>query len=206
MLNLENPYAPLFWARDPNTVRHRVVLNVIWNIPVGRGHHILGAAPGVVNQVLGGWQLYWIGYFETGQFFSPSFSGSDPSNTNTSGGLPSRVCNGNLPPGQRSITHWFDASCFAVPAPGQFGNSAPNVLEGPGLQLNNLTIGKTFPIHERLRFTFVLAAQNALNHPNFANPSSTNSNISAPATVGVINAVDGFAPGRQIMLRGRIEF
>jgi hypothetical protein len=206
MLNLENPYAPLFWARDPNTVRHRVVLNVIWNIPVGKGHRILGSAPAVVNPVLGGWQLYWIGYFETGQFFSPSFSGSDPSNTNTSGGLPNRICNGNLLAGQRSITRWFDASCFTVPAPGQFGNSAPDVLEGPGLQLNNLTIGKTFPIHERLRFTFVLAAQNALNHPNFANPSSANSNISAPATVGVINAVDGFAPGRQIMLRGRIEF
>jgi hypothetical protein len=158
MLNVENPYAPLFWGRDPYTVRHRVVLNVIWNIPVGKGHRILGSAPGVVNQVLGGWQLYWIGYYETGQFFSPSFSGSDPSNTNTSGGL---------------------------------------------LQLNNITIGKTFPIHERLRFTFVVAAQNAFNHPNFTNPSA---NISAPATVGVVSSVDGFAPGRQIMLRGRIEF
>jgi hypothetical protein len=183
-----------------------VVLNVICNIPVGKGHRILGGAPAVVNQVVGGWQVYWIGYFETGQFFSPSFSGSDPSNTNTSGGLPNRVCNGNLPAGQRSLTHWFDPSCFTVPAPGTFGNSGYNVLEGPGLQLNNLTIGKTFPIHERLRFTFVAAAQNAFNHPNFANPSTTSSNISAPATVGVISAVDGFAPGRQIMLRGRIEF
>lgn len=203
MLDLENPYAPLVWGRDPNTVRHRVVLNVIWNIPVGRGHQILGSAPAVVNQVLGGWQLYWIGYFETGQFFSPSYSGSDPSNTNTSGGLPNRICNGNLPAGQRSITHWFDPSCFTVPTPGQFGNSGANVLEGPGLQLNNLTIGKVFPIHERLRFTFVVAAQNAFNHPNFTNPTA---NISAPATVGVISSVAGFAPGRQIMLRGRVEF
>ena len=90
-----------------------------------------------------------------------------------------------------------------VPPAGQFGNSGANVLEGPGLELNNLTIGKTFPIHERLRFTFMVAAQNALNHPNFSNPSA---NISAPATVGVISSVDGFAPARQIMLRGRIEF
>jgi hypothetical protein len=206
MLNLENPYSPLLWGRDPNTVRHRVVLNVIWNIPLGKGHRVLGGAPGVVNQIVGGWQLYWIGYFETGQFFSPSYSGSDPSNTNTSGGLPNRICNGNLPPGQRTVTHWFNPACFVVPPPGQFGNSGADVLEGPGLQLNNLTIGKTFPIHERLRFTFMAAAQNALNHPNFANPSTANSNISAPATVGVISSVDGFAPARQIMLRGRIEF
>jgi hypothetical protein len=203
MLNLENPYAPLFWGRDPNTVRHRVVLNVIWNLPFGHGHRLLGSAPRVVDQIVGGWQLYWIGYFETGQFFSPSFSGSDPSNTNTSGGLPNRVCNGNLPPGQRTITHWFDPSCFTAPAPGTFGISGANILEGPGLQLNNLTLGKTFPIRERLRFIFMAAAQNALNHPNFTNPAA---NISAPATVGVISSVAAFAPARQIMLRGRIEF
>jgi hypothetical protein len=203
MLDLESPYSPRFWGRDPNTVRHRVVLNVIWNIPLGKGHRFLGGAPAVVNQIVGGWQLYWIGYFETGQFFSPSFSGSDPSNTNTSGGLPNRICNGNLPPGQRTVTHWFNPACFVVPPAGQFGNSGADVLEGPGLQLNNLTIGKTFPIHERLRFTFMVAAQNALNHPNFSNPSA---NISAPGTVGVISSVDGFAPARQIMLRGRIEF
>jgi Carboxypeptidase regulatory-like domain/TonB dependent receptor len=203
MLNLENPYSPRFWGRDPNTVRHRVVLNVIWNIPLGKGHRALGAAPAVVNQIVGGWQLYWIGYFETGQFFSPSFSGSDPSNTNTSGGLPNRICNGNLPPGQRTVTHWFNPACFVVPPAGQFGNSGANVLEGPGLQLNNLTLGKTFPIHERLRFTFMAAAQNALNHPNFSNPAA---NISAPGSVGVISSVDAFAPARQIMLRGRIEF
>ena len=203
MLDLENPYAPLFWGRDPNTVRHRVVLNAIWNIPLGKGHRVLGSAPGVVNQIVGGWQFYWIGYFETGQFFSPSFSGSDPSNTNTAGGLPNRICNGNLPPGQRTVTHWFDASCFVTPPAGQFGNSGANVLEGPGLQLNNLTLGKTFPIYERLRFTFMVAAQNALNHANFSNPSA---NISAPGSVGVISSVAAFAAGRQIMLRGRIDF
>ncbi len=206
MGDLENPYAPLLWGRDPNTVRQRMVVNAIWNLPVGHGHRLLGNAPGVVNQMVGGWQLYWIAYFQTGQFFSPGFSGSDPSNTNTSGGLPNRVCNGNLPSDQRSIGRWFDASCFTVPSPGTFGNSGVNVLEGPGLQLNNLTIGKTFPIRERLRFTFLVAAQNALNHPNFANPGTSNTNISAPGSVGVISAVNAFASGRQIMLRGRVEF
>ena len=52
--------------------------------------------------VLGGWQLYWIGYLQTGMFFSPTYSGSDRSNTNTVGGLPNRTCNGNLSSDQRS--------------------------------------------------------------------------------------------------------
>lgn len=203
MLNLENPYAPLFWSRDPYTTRHRVVLNAVWSLPFGRGKHFLASAPGIVNQVLGGWQLYWIMYLETGQFFSPSYSGADTSNTNTSGGLPDRIANGNLPSSQRSIAHWFDTSAFVRPPAGRFGNSGANVLEGPGLQEHNITLGKTFRVTERFRFTFMAAAQNVLNHSNFDVPGA---NISAPGSAGVISAIRGFAPARQIMLRGRLDF
>ena len=203
LLNFENPYAPLFWNRDPYTSRHRIVLNAIWSLPFGRGKHFLSGAPGVINQLLGGWQLYWIAYMETGQFFSPSFSGADPSNTNTLGGLPDRIGNGNLPPGQRTITHWFDTSAFVRPPQGRFGNSGVNILEGPGLHEHSLTLGKTFSLTERFRFTFMAAAQNVLNHPNFDLPAA---NISAPGSAGVVSAIRGFAPSRQIMLRGRLDF
>ena len=203
LLNLENPYAPLLWNRDPYTSRHRVVLNSIWSLPFGKGRRFLSATPGVVDQLLGGWQVYWIAYLETGQFFTPSFSGADPSNTNTTGGLPDRIANGNLPPDQRSIGHWFDTSAFVRPPQGRFGNSGVNILEGPGLQEHSLTLGKTFAVTERFRFTFMAAAQNAFNHPNFDLPAA---NISAPGSAGVISSTRGFAPARQIMLRGRVDF
>jgi hypothetical protein len=203
ILNLENPYAPLFWNRDPSTSRHRAVINAIWEVPVGRGRRLLSSAPAVVDHVLGGWQLYWIAYMETGQFFSPSYSGADPSNTNTSGGLPDRVANGNLPPGERQLNRWFDPNAFVRPPAGRFGNSGVNILEGPGLHEHNLTVSKRFRMTERFSFTLMAAVQNLLNHANFNNPSA---NISAPASVGVVNSVRPFAPARQIMLRGRIDF
>jgi len=203
VLNLENPYAPLFWNRDPSTSRHRVVFHTIWDLPVGRGRRYFGTAPGPINFVLGGWQLYWIAYMETGQFFTPSFSGADPSNTNTSGGLPDRLANGNLPASERRLDRWFDASAFVRPPAGRFGNSGMNILEGPGLYEHNLTISKSFGITERLKFTFVAAMQNVFNHPNFNNPAS---NISTPGSVGVVSSIEGFAPSRQIMLRGRLDF
>jgi outer membrane receptor protein involved in Fe transport len=201
--NLENPYAPLFWGRDPFTSRHRVVFNTIWQLPVGRGKRFLTAAPPVVDHALGGWQLFWVAYMETGQYFSPSFSGADPSNTNTSGGLPDRIANGNLPASERTLSRWFDTTAFAVPPRGRFGNSGVNILEGPGLHEHNLTIAKNFQLTERMRFTFMAAMQNALNHANFNNPSS---NISAPGSLGVISSTRTFAPGRQIMLRGQLAF
>ena len=74
---------------------------------------------------------------------------------------------------------------------------------GPGLHLHDLTLGKTFSLTERLKFTFMAAAQNLFNHANFNNPSA---NLSAPGSYGVITSTRGFAPGRQVMLRSRIEF
>jgi hypothetical protein len=201
--NLESPYAPLFFARDQYTPRQRAVVNAVWEIPVGKGRRYLSNSHPVVNGVLGGWQLYWIGYMETGHFFSPSYSGSDRSNTNTVGGLPDRLCNGNLPPDQRSIDRWFDNSCFAPPSPGHLGNSGPFVLEGPGYNNQNVSIAKTFSLAERLHFTFTASASDAFNHPNFYLPAS---NISVPGSVGRISSMVDGAASRQIELRGRLQF
>src|SRR5262249_23732609 len=118
-LNLENPYQRSFWNREDSTPRHRVVLNSLFEIPIGRGRHFLSNMPVPLDHAIGGWKLAWIASFQTGQFFSPSFSGRDPSNTNTSGGLPDRICNGNLPADNRNISSWFDAACFAVPPNGR---------------------------------------------------------------------------------------
>jgi hypothetical protein len=142
-------------------------MNLTWEIPVGRGRHFLPGANTFVNGVLGGWQVYWIGYLQTGMFFSPSYSGSDRSNRNTVGGLPNRTCAGNLPSSQRSVTHRFDPGCFSLPAPGTLGNSGAFVLEGPGYNMLHLSIAKTFGITERLKFTFTAAARQRTESPEF---------------------------------------
>jgi hypothetical protein len=205
MVDLTDPYATPGWGRDTYTTRHRAVVSTVWEIPVGKGRPYLADAPAVVNHVLGGWQLYWIAYFESGWYFSPSFSGSDPSNTNTVGGRPDRICNGNLPADQRTISRWFDASCFAVPpaGSGRYGNAGSNFLEGPGYHMHHISLAKTFDITERWKFTFTTAAANAFNHPNFSAPAS---NISTPGSVGVVSGLRAGAPARSIEMRGRIDF
>jgi len=207
MLNKENPYSPLLWNRD-FFAKHRIVFNTVWELPFGRGRRFLGTIPGAANQVLGGWRMVWVTYLQTGQYFSPTFSGSDPSNTNTRGGFPDRICNGNLSTGQRSINRWFDASCFAVPPMGRFGNSGANILEGPGIQFHNLLFFKQTAPTERVHFDFMGMISNLFNHPNFLFPAS---NISVPGGVGVVGETYGLYSGeragqRMVELRGRIEF
>ncbi len=203
MGNLENPYAPLGWGRDPNTSKLRTVVSAIWTLPVGKGKGYLSHLPGIVDLAIGGWQLYWISILQTGPYFSPSFDTADPSHTNTLGGIPDRVSDGNLPSSQRSINQWFDTNAFAVPQQGRFGNSGFNILQGPGLQMHNVTLAKSFSFKERLHFTFEVAAQNLFNHANFGLPGA---DLSAPASYGVISSTLTSAPGRQVMLRGRIQF
>jgi hypothetical protein len=187
-LNLENPYNHQFWNREDSIPRHRVVINSLFEIPVGRGKTYMSSIPAAANHVIGGWKLAWVAFFQTGQFFSPGFAGSDPSRTNTTGGLPDRICNGNVPAGQRMINRWFDASCFAVPPVGRFGNSGMNVLEGPGLHSHSLSITKRFPLTERLSLDYMATASNIANHPNFEFPGA---NISVPGQVGIITGQHG---------------
>lgn len=78
-----------------------MVLNATYDLTFGKGRRLLSSAPGLVNQALGGWQVGLVSYFQSGQYFTPSFSGSDPSKTNTFGGLPDRIADGHYPAGQR---------------------------------------------------------------------------------------------------------
>jgi len=206
-LNVDNPYNTKLWNRD-FTAKHRLVFNTIWELPFGRGRKFMNNASGPVDQVLGGWRVVWVTYLQTGQFFSPAFSDADPSNTNSFGGFPDRTCNGNLPPDQRRVDHWFDTSCFADPPGGRFGNSGANVLEGPGLHVHNVTFAKRFQLTEKLHFEYMALIGNIFNHPNFFAPAA---DISVPGGAGVISETHNLYSGeragqRSIEMRVRIEF
>ena len=206
MLNLENPYSSLYWNRE-FYAKHRVVVNAIWQLPFGRGKRYGANVTSAVDQIIGGWSVTWVAYFMTGQYFTPSFSGEDPSNTNTYGGLPDRVCDGNYPTSQRGLYDWFQTTCFQNPPQGRFGNSGVNLLEGPGMNVNNMTFQKNFRITERWQFDFMTLIGNIFNHPNFLAPPA---DIST-SDVAIINSTYGYyaaerANARMIEFRARLRF
>jgi len=164
--------------------RHRFISTLIWELPVGRGKPLL-ANGGIAAAVLGGWQLSGSYIAQTGEFLTPTFAGSDPSNTQTVGGLPDRIGDGNLPSGQRTIDRWFDASAFAIPPAnsGRFGTSGRGILVGPGRQIASAALFKSFPVRERMFFRVQISFTNLFNHANFDIPAL---NISAPNAVGTI--------------------
>jgi hypothetical protein len=168
------------------TPRQRFISTLIWELPAGRGKAFLSNG-GPAAAVLGGWQLSGSYIAQTGEFLTPTFAGSDPSNTQTVGGIPDRIGNGNLPSDQRTIDRWFDASAFAVPPAnsGRFGNSGRGVIVGPGRQIASAALFKSFPLRERMFLRVQVSFTNLFNHANFEVPAL---NISAPNAVGTIRA------------------
>jgi hypothetical protein len=214
-LNLENPYSHKFWNHDQYTSRHRAVGTAYYQLPFGKGRQFMTNAPGAVDAVLGGWRAMWVTTLQSGQYFTPSFSGSDPSHTNTVGGIPDRIANGNLPPDQRKVERWFDPTAFAVPAQGRFGNSGVNILEGPGIAQHNVSVIKQFKATERIGVEFQAMILDLFNTPTFLLPATaTNANISVPAQVGrLTSTLSQGDPGnativssRNVILRLRVVF
>lgn len=57
---------------------------------------------------------------------------------------------------------------FRLPARGTFGNSAKTLIRGPGTNNWNISVFKTFPIHESIRLQFRSEFYNAFNHTQFS--------------------------------------
>ncbi|HET8550358.1 MAG TPA: hypothetical protein VFL57_20245, partial [Bryobacteraceae bacterium] len=77
---------------------------------------------------------------------------------------------------------------FAAPAPGRFGTSAKGVIKGPGSQVVNVGLAKTFSIFERARLRWEITGTNFFNTSNFTNPGT---NITSVAGAGVITGAGG---------------
>jgi hypothetical protein len=71
-----------------------------------------------------------------------------------------------IAPGGKGI----NATAFVPPPTPRQGIEPRNDLNGFGLTQVDLSIARTFPVHENLNLQFRADAFNVLNHPNFTNP------------------------------------
>lgn len=146
------------------------------------------------NKILGGWQLAGIGQFRSGTPFSLTYL---PTLAGWLGGRPN-VVSSDVYPSNQSITNWFNASAFAVPAPFTFGNMARNMLFGPGQKIIDVSVLKDFRFGENHFVQFRAEAFNMPNTPSFGTPGS---NISVPASVGRITGTTVAARAVQFGLK-----
>jgi hypothetical protein len=175
----QNQYARYLERADDDWVRRQQLrFSYVYELPFGKGKRFLKQG-GVIDHVLGGWQLNGITTMSTGRRQSPSFSGTDPANTNQFGGRPDRIADGNFDADSmrdriKSGMAIFDARAFVLPQTGRgfYGNSARNILTGPGAETWNTVLAKNFKVQERAKLQFRWEMFNAFNRANFGNPST----------------------------------
>jgi hypothetical protein len=210
------------YANNNFTPPKRFVAEAVYALPFGKARPWLSHLPSAVNGIIGGWRLSAVATWQSGQFFTPSFSGFDVSNTNTIGGRPDVVAGVSvIPSGGQTINQWINLAAFAIPGcpattpvcakpanVGRFGNAGLNILQGPQMKNLDLALMKNFRTTERLLWQVEVQAQDALNHVNFGNPSA---NISAPATGATItstltNDLQGSGGSRSIYVMLKVNF
>jgi hypothetical protein len=218
---------------DPNVVKHRIVANGTWDIPVGRNRRHGANMPGWANALFGGWTVSTIFQARSGPNLNPWFSGyytTSPWNTahalDTLGNCfadcwrPDQVSDPTAGGGTRD--HFFNLGAYALPGPGQYGNTKKGSLKGPGTWIVNFAFYKDLIARQRLRLQLSALLDNAFNHPQFFVPASADSDfanlteflndgVTDNGVTGVLGAdaiqnVEGFSTGRVFRLGIRATF
>jgi hypothetical protein len=119
-----------------------------------------------MKTVLGGWQVNGLLTIQSGQPFTPYSSQFDPYRNEAFNRLivvgdPHR----NVPSGIA-----YNPAAFALPPLGVFGNSCRNIVRGDAFRSADLSLFRTFAVHERLKLQMRFEATNALNNVNYQGP------------------------------------
>jgi len=182
-----------------------------YELPIGKGHSLLGNSTGVANQLVSGWKTNFIVTLQSGYPFN---IGSTIQTHASNDGLNSNaflVPGVNMYAGPHNRTQWMNPAAFTNPpvatALGQnaaLGGMGMQV-RGPGFHRADLSIFKDFRTSERTRLQFRAEFFNLTNTPQFANPGNTN--FGNPSTFGLITGlVDGANDPREIQFALKLYF
>jgi hypothetical protein len=163
-------------------IKHRFVNVMTYELPVGKGRQFMNRG-GIINGLLGGWDLAWTQTFQSGPPMTVTFGGS-PVNYLAGQSRPHQVSGVDpLTPNWDIGPHLFptsaqvpylNAAAFAYPAAFTPGSLGRNTLEAPGINWTQLSLSKEWAVYERLRFILRWDMNNMpFKTPAYAAPNST---------------------------------
>jgi Carboxypeptidase regulatory-like domain len=185
-------------------IRNLVTVDVVYELPIGKGKPFWSSAPGWANEMFGGWQISSIMRFSSGlpsviqgnetwdtNYWQNSLAiATAPFKTGTqidSNGIPSLFASPNM------------TSDFADQYPGNVGTRA--LVRLAGMVNFDIGVAKSFPLPwEGHRIQFRAEAYNAFNNVNFIQPSLALYN---PSTFGEYQST---MPPREMQFALRYEF
>jgi Carboxypeptidase regulatory-like domain len=215
-------------------VRHSFGLTFSYPLPVGRKRHFGSGMPRIADAIVGGWSLNGFTHWSTGGPFSitsRTTTGSGLTQTATIQNLTTAQLQSNIgvyrtgngvywlnpslglytTKGSTSTVNFCTAGqttpCFAVPGPGQFGNTAFAGFTLPRFFDQDLSFLKDVQIYERLKVQFRLEAFDLFNNANFAGAqTSLDGTTFGQLTSTFDTARGGGVTGRIVQFGVRVVF
>ena len=174
-----------------NDLPQRLVISMSYELPFGKSGHP------IYRGLVGGWQLNGILSFQSGNVIGVTQNGAVFGSSR-----PNAVGDPSL--SNPTIDGWLNKSAFANSAAFTFGNVARNLPRTRSDGQNNidLSLMKSFSIHERIKAQFRAEAFNFTNTPTFGNPAG---NIDA-GNFGTVTGLAANSNARAIQLALKVYF
>ena len=185
-------------------VPHRFVTSILYNLPFGKGQKFLNHG-GIVNQVVGGWQVSTITTLQSGlpidtTSWDSAGTSFNPNSNRLNCVAPNQVLD------NPTANAYLNPAAFSNTVAGQYGTCARNNLKGPHQVNIDFSTIKDFRIAERQALQFRMEMFNAPNHVEWGSPNASwgSSNVAAPTSFGQIRGTA--ASMRQIQFALKYNF
>jgi hypothetical protein len=157
-------------------VGRRLVASVVYELPVGRGKSLLNHG-GVVDAVVGGWQLGSVITLASG---IPTSIGTIPWNGDTGGSIRPDATGISPIPANQTASQFWNNQAFNWTNPAllyRYGNVSRDTLICPGTKSWDFSAIKNFRFTESHALQFRFEGFNMPNHPNWNIPTT---NLNSP--------------------------
>ena len=180
---------------------------VTYELPAGHGHRLFST--GIASYVFGGWRTSAILSALSGLPFTITTGSATTGTAQTVNQVAPYQVTHAVAGGTNAAVTWFNPASFVAPAtcvaynattnpnPCAVGNTQRNQFRGPGYFSDNLSLFKSFPVHNEKSLEFRFDAFNMTNTPAFGLPNGTlGSNLGKITStlgsgVGNVNGVGG---------------
>ncbi len=159
-------------------IPHRFVSSILYTLPFGNGRRFLNHG-GIVNQLVGGWQMSSILTMQSGPpLDTTSWDSAGTSFVPASTRL-NCVAGVNQVLDHPTADHYLNPAAFANSIAGQFGNCGRNNLIGPRQVNLDFSTIKDFRVKEGQALQFRMEMFNAPNHVEWGSPNANWGNQNA---------------------------
>ena len=175
------------YALSPYDTPHNLAISGTVQLPVGRGHKFLGNTNGLVNAVVGGWQLQSLNVLRSGTPYTPVVS-SDIANTGVGGQRPDLSLT-STPGYVKTLSAWYDKGRYirgdrfanGTVTGGtrtgtdvyRYGQVRANTLRSDIYRQFDASVFKNFSLPHESTLSFRAEFFNLPNTPSFGAPNAT---------------------------------